>query len=183
MATIVKREDYFDAAIEILSADDHAGLKQAPLCDRLKVTTGSFYNYFGSWAGFKTEFLRHWLDERTVQLAEMARAEVEMDRRLAVLIEFACALPHSAESAIRAWAHSDAEVRDVQVTVDVQRFQITLETIAAIRGEGPEAEKFAHMGMFILAGYQQNHPLQDVEILRWALDRAFADVIESLGRP
>ena len=48
MATPVRREDYFDAAIEILSTDDHGGLKQAPLCRHLSVTTGSFYNYFES---------------------------------------------------------------------------------------------------------------------------------------
>ncbi len=101
MATTVRREDYFDAALAILATNDHAGLKQARLCSHLEVTTGSFYNYFESWAQFKTEFLQHWLESQTLQLAAAARLEGSMTRRLRLLVEFACSLPHSAESAIR----------------------------------------------------------------------------------
>jgi len=177
VATLVRREDYFDAAIEILSTDDHGGLKQAPLCRRLSVTTGSFYNYFQSWGQFKTEFLQHWLDRQTLQLVDAARLVAESDQRLELLIEFACGLPHRAESAIRAWAHSDAEVRAVQNTVDRQRFDVVLEATTGLLGSGADAENFARMGLFILYGYQQSMPQPDLDHLRWSLKKTFADAL------
>lgn len=177
VATLVRREDYFDAAIEILSTDDHGGLKQAPLCRHLSVTTGSFYNYFESWGQFKTEFLQHWLDQRTLQLVDAARLVAESEQRLELLIEFACALPHRAESAIRAWAHSDPEVRAVQNTVDEQRFEVVLEATTGLLGPGADAENFARMGLLLLYGYQQSMPQPELGQLRWALQRTFSDAL------
>lgn len=170
VATIVRREDYFDAAIDILSVNDHVGLKQARLCAHLEVTTGSFYNYFESWAQFKREFLQHWLERQTLQLAASARLEGSALRRLTMLIEFGCGLPHSAESAIRGWAHSDSSVHEIQSLVDEQRYAVIAEAVASIVGPGEEADQFARMTLHTLVGYQQTLPLQDVASLRWAFD-------------
>lgn len=169
MATIVRREDYFDAALAILATNDHAGLKQARLCSHLEVTTGSFYNYFESWAQFKTEFLQHWLESQTLQLAAAARLEGSMTRRLRLLVEFACSLPHSAESAIRGWSHSDSGVHEVQSKVDDLRYAVVAEAVAQYLGSRRQAERFARLALYTLVGYQQTVPLQDVNSLRWSL--------------
>ncbi|MGX7727454.1 TetR/AcrR family transcriptional regulator [Rhodococcus pyridinivorans] len=169
MATIVRREDYFDAALAILATNDHAGLKQARLCSHLEVTTGSFYNYFESWAQFKTEFLQHWLESQTLQLAAAARLEGSMTRRLRLLVEFACSLPHSAESAIRGWSHSDSGVYEVQSKVDDLRYAVVAEAVARYLGSREQAERFARLALYTLVGYQQTVPLQDVSSLRWSL--------------
>ncbi|MXQ76304.1 TetR/AcrR family transcriptional regulator [Rhodococcus rhodochrous] len=169
MATIVRREDYFDAALAILATNDHAGLKQARLCSHLEVTTGSFYNYFESWAQFKTEFLQHWLESQTLQLAAAARLEGSMTRRLRLLVEFACSLPHSAESAIRGWSHSDSGVHEVQSKVDDLRYAVVAEAVAQYLGSRGQAERFARLALYTLVGYQQTVPLQDVNSLRWSL--------------
>ncbi|AWZ26118.1 TetR/AcrR family transcriptional regulator [Rhodococcus pyridinivorans] len=169
MATTVRREDYFDAALAILATNDHAGLKQARLCSHLEVTTGSFYNYFESWAQFKTEFLQHWLESQTLQLAAAARLEGSMTRRLRLLVEFACSLPHSAESAIRGWSHSDSGVHEVQSEVDDLRYAVVAEAVAQYLGSRDQAERFARLALYTLVGYQQTVPLQDVSSLRWSL--------------
>lgn len=181
MATIVRREDYFAAALEILAAHAHAGLKQARLCAYLEVTTGSFYNYFASWADFKKEFLQDWLEKQTVQLSATARLEGSPHRRLEMLIDFACRLPHPAESAIRGWAYSDHTVRDVQALVDRQRFEVVAEATAAILGPGEKAHRFAYIAMFALAGYQQTLPVQDVSVLRWSLNWVLTKALEDTG--
>ncbi|MEV8191195.1 TetR/AcrR family transcriptional regulator [Rhodococcus pyridinivorans] len=169
MATTVRREDYFDAALAILATNDHAGLKQARLCSHLEVTTGSFYNYFESWAQFKTEFLQHWLESQTLQLAAAARLEGSMTRRLRLLVELACSLPHSAESAIRGWSHSDSGVHEVQSEVDDLRYAVVAEAVAQYLGSRDQAERFARLALYTLVGYQQTVPLQDVSSLRWSL--------------
>lgn len=180
MATIVRREDYFTAALDILATHAHAGLKQARLCAHLEVTTGSFYNYFASWADFEKEFLQNWLDRQTLQLAETARLEGSPRRRLEMLIDFACKLPHPAESAIRGWAYSDHAVRDIQALGDRQRFDVVAESTAAILGPGDDAHRFAHLAMFALIGYQQTLPAQDVSVLRWSLNRVLSQVLEDV---
>jgi len=180
VATIVRREDYFAAALEILAVHAHAGLKQARLCAHLGVTTGSFYNYFASWADFEQEFLEDWLDKQTVQLSATARLEGSPRRRLEMLIDFACRLPHPAESAIRGWAYSDQAVRDVQALVDRQRFDVVADATAAILGPGEEAHRVAQIGIFALAGFQQTLPAQDVSALRWSLNWVLTKALEDL---
>lgn len=179
MHKIVERQDYFSAAIEILAEADHGGLKMTPLCGRLEVTTGSFYNYFGSWARFKTELLEHWLNERTLHLAAIAREQNDAQRSLTTLIDFACGFPHSAEAAIRAWSHSDQEVRQVQTIVDEQRYQVTYDTLFRILGEAEEAETLARLALYTLTGYQQTQPLPDHEHLRRSLHLVLTEQVEA----
>lgn len=181
MHKIVEREDYFAAAIDILADTDHSGLKMGALCRRLSVTTGSFYNYFGNWAGFKTAFLEYWRDERTVHLAEAARREVDPEHAVAALIDFACALPHRAESAIRAWSHSDPEVRRVQAVVDEQRFEVTFETLCTTIEDRDVAETIAQLCRFILTGYQLTQPLPDPAYLRRSLEKVNDEMVKTRG--
>ena len=46
MASVVSREAYFETGLEVLSDLGYGGLKLAEVCNRLGVTTGSFYHYF-----------------------------------------------------------------------------------------------------------------------------------------
>ncbi len=177
MHKIVDREDYFSAAIDILAEADHGGLKLTPLCRRLQVTTGSFYHYFGSWAVFRTELLEFWLNDRTLNLASTARRLDDPHVSLTTLVEMACDLPHRAEAAIRAWSHSDAEVRQVQTTVDEQRYQVTYDTVLRLHKDPDEAETIARLTNFILTGYQQTQPLPDVEHLRRLLELVLTQML------
>jgi AcrR family transcriptional regulator len=177
----VTRNDYFDAALAILSADGFGGLKQAALCKALRVTTGSFYHCFDSWQEFKTAFLGTWLQQRTTQLVELAAREAEPVARLSLLEEFAATLPHRAEAAIRAWAACDKEVADVQLAVDQQRHDVVRGAMTEILGESAEAENYTLLGLYILAGYQQLQPPQDVAGLRWALTHLIEDVVGVRG--
>ena len=49
MAARAVRDSYFETGLEILSDRGFGGLKLAELCQRMGVTTGSFYHYFPSW--------------------------------------------------------------------------------------------------------------------------------------
>jgi AcrR family transcriptional regulator len=183
MHKLVDREDYFSAAIDILAEADHGGLKMTPLCRRLDVTTGSFYNYFGSWARFKSELLEFWLNDRTLDLADAARRQADAYRSLNSLIDSACGLPHRAEAAIRAWSHSDAEVRRIQTAVDEQRHRVTYETVLRLLDDADEAESLARLALFTLAGYQQTQPMSDASVLRRSLGLVFDQILLGRQRP
>lgn len=181
MKHVVTRDSYFEAALDILSTAGYGGLKQAALCKKLKVTTGSFYHYFASWQEFKTSFLETWLEQRTLQLVELALLEAEPIRRLGLLEEFASALPHRAEAAIRVWSASDPEVLQVQQAVDMQRYNVVRTAMAAVFDTDEDADHYTRLGLYILAGFQQVQPPQPIESLSWALTHLIEDVVRSTG--
>jgi len=73
MRLLVTREDYFAAAMKILATQGAGGLKINVLCKAVKVTTGSFYGYFGSFDGFVEQFLTFWKQEQTERLVALPK--------------------------------------------------------------------------------------------------------------
>ena len=59
MASVVSREAYFEAGLEVLADLGYGGLKLAEVCNRLGVTTGSFYHYFAGWPVYTKELVAH----------------------------------------------------------------------------------------------------------------------------
>ena len=63
------RESYLETGLEVLSDLGYGGLKLAEVCNRLGVTTGSFYHYFASWSAYSQELVAHWVQDRTMRVA------------------------------------------------------------------------------------------------------------------
>jgi AcrR family transcriptional regulator len=153
MASVVSLEAYFETGLDVLSDLGYGGLKLAEVCNRLGVTTGSFYHYFPSWPAYTRELVGHWMQARTVQVVEAVRAEPDPRRR--TLIQVGLGLPHGAEAAIRVWSAVDSEVYSVQAAVDRQRFDIMFESAFEILQNKRQAQMFAAWGMYLLVGYEQ----------------------------
>ena len=60
MGAVASRESYFETGLDVLSDLGYGGLKLAEVCQRLGVTTGSFYHYFPSWSAYTQELVAHW---------------------------------------------------------------------------------------------------------------------------
>ncbi len=175
MATATEtKSSFFDAALEVLSEKGYGGLKQSELCQRLGLTTGAFYHNFDSWRDFTDQLLANWHEERTTQLANLARDEPDPLRRLDVLIGIALNLPHRAEAAIRVWSHIDDRVRQVQAAVDEDRFTVIAEAMSFLIPDEKEAARFAKSGMYLLVGYEQSDGT-DPSGLEWALREMLED--------
>ncbi|WP_067862587.1 TetR/AcrR family transcriptional regulator [Nocardia shimofusensis] len=163
------KQDYFDAAFDMLSAQGYSALKQAPLCKRLNVTTGSFYHYFENWHDFTSQLLDHWLAERTTRLVGLTRDLDDPLEQLETLLQFSLALPHRAEAAIRVWSKVDPEVRAVQDQVDNRRTEVVLRAARAVFDDENEALDHARWAMYLLAGYQDLDADPDTARLEGAL--------------
>src|ERR1700712_992766 len=100
MATVVTREAYFETGLEVLSDRGYGGLKLAEVCNRLGVTTGSFYHYFESWSAYTRDLVGHWFLSLTIQRVEALRAEPRPRKRIDTIFDIGFHLPHGAESAI-----------------------------------------------------------------------------------
>jgi AcrR family transcriptional regulator len=159
---------YFDCAFAILAAQGYGGLKLAPLCERMGVTTGAFYHHFANWGAFTEALLDHWHRERTHRLVELARLEPDPLNRLQVLLDATMELPHGAEAAIRVWSAIDPAVHRIQASVDLERHSFVRKAFAALV-DSEEADRLATLGMYLLIGFEQAESLRDPKALSWAL--------------
>lgn len=167
----VAAEQYYEAALAILARDGAVGLKIAPLCRSLGVTSGSFYHHFGGWAGFVRELLQYWESEQTERVVELARATSGPVERMDVVKRLTAELRHDSEAAIRAWAQMDAEVGRAQARVDLQRRIALEQVVGAVVGDSAHAHRLAVLGVALLAGFQQTCDPRD----RGRLDALFDD--------
>lgn len=155
MRQMVTREDYFEQAMTTLATEGAGSLKIAPLCRALKVTSGSFYGYFGSLDGFVEQFLVYWEETQTERIVRMTSAPSEAATRIHRMKELAGSLPHEAEAAIRSWAHTNERVAQAQKRVDERRVAALTEVLLPAAGSRREAKNLAIMGMTLLVGLQQ----------------------------
>ncbi|CAN5185815.1 TetR/AcrR family transcriptional regulator [soil metagenome] len=167
MATVVTRNAYFETGLEVLSALGYGGLKLAEVCNRLGVTTGSFYHYFDSWSVYTRDLVGDWFLALTVKRVEALRAEPDPRKRIDTIFEIGFHLPHGAESAIRSWSSVDPRVRAVQVEVDRARVGVLTESAFEILGDHRLAQLFAHWALYLLVGYEQSTLPPDTDGLAW----------------
>ena len=180
MATVAARGAYFETGLEILADLGFGGLKLAEVCSRLGVTTGSFYHYFASWSTYTRELVGYWMQDRTLRLAGVFRAEADPRRRMFLIIREVLSLPHSAEAAIRAWSSIDPAVLEVQREVDRQRFTICHDYAMEIVNDEREAEVFANWAVYTLVGYEQATLPRDPQVYEW-ISTQILDHLESGG--
>jgi AcrR family transcriptional regulator len=167
MAGGVSRESYFETGLDVLSDLGYGGLKLAEVCNRLGVTTGSFYHYFSGWPAYTSELISHWMQARTVQVVETLRAESDPRRRIDRLIQVGLTLPHGAEAAIRVWSSLDPQVYGIQAAVDQQRFDTMYESAFEILRNKRQAELFAAWAVYLLVGFEQATLARDTDALEW----------------
>ncbi|GJF15302.1 transcriptional regulator [Mycolicibacterium cyprinidarum] len=167
MGGVASQESFFDIGLNILSDLGYGGLKLAEVCQRLGVTTGSFYHYFDSWSAYTQQLVDHWREGLTTKVVAAASAEPDPRRRLDSLIQTGLTLPHGAEAAIRVWSSIDPQVRAVQAAVDRQRFATMYESALQILRSERQAELFAEWAMYLLVGYEQVTLPPDTIGLAW----------------
>ncbi|MEU7812244.1 TetR/AcrR family transcriptional regulator, partial [Pseudonocardia sp. NPDC049154] len=170
MPHYVSRDDYFEAAIAILSEVGYKGLKMTALHQRLGVTSGSFYNYFRNWPDFVAQFLEHW-GGRTDRIAELAAAPGDPLDRLELLRKLARTVPHDAEAAIRVWSTIDPAVAAIQRDVDRRRLTLIRGAVAEIVGADADIDGLARFCLALVVGTQQLGSPVDVEMLDDHLER------------
>ncbi len=155
MATVANKDAYFETGLGVLADLGYGGLKLAEVCNRLGVTTGSFYHYFASWPAYTRDLVAYWVQDRTVRVIDAIRAESDPRRRIEAIIEVGLALPHGAEAAIRSWSSVDPHVLSVQTEVDRQRFTILYESANEIVHDQRQAEVYASWAVYVFIGYEQ----------------------------
>ncbi|GAA1461952.1 TetR/AcrR family transcriptional regulator [Williamsia maris] len=145
-------DDWIAAAFDLLTSDGVAAVKVVTLCQRLKVTKGSFYWHFtdinalfeamaGAWTDESDSYLRGLTELGTAPPAE--RIE-QMTKRLVDHRTWA------RESAVREWARSNPTVATAVAALDNRIFEVVQDTLVEL-GLGA-ADARIRAGLLVYAG-------------------------------
>ena len=93
MVSGASRVAYLETGLAVLSDLGYGGLKLAEVCNRLGVTTGSFYHYFDNWPTYTKELVEHWRQANTVRLVEWIRTEPDPRQRIGTIIGVLFGIP------------------------------------------------------------------------------------------
>ncbi|MEM9464098.1 MAG: TetR/AcrR family transcriptional regulator [Actinomycetota bacterium] len=169
---------YLAAGLDLLERDGYGGLKLAPLCAELDVTSGAFYHNFNSWSDYTSVLITHWKNDQTTALIEVIEAEATPADQLQTLLDFTVQLRHRAEAAIRAWSSIDPEIGRVQASVDEARISAAQAVIAGF--QAPEtAGRLARAAYQALVGFQVLDGSQDVSVLETSLGLVIQETLTS----
>ena len=167
---MLTREQYFEAALDVIAGEGLGALTIAELCARLDVTIGSFYHHFKGRPAFLEAFFEWWEAEHAFRMVEAARAESDPAARLALLKKLAIGLPHGAEAAIRTWSTSHPETAAAQRRVDEARIAVVVDTLRQLGLPPGRSKTLGVMSVSVLAGAQALGKADEGALLRRAFD-------------
>ncbi len=182
MGATTTRELYLETGLAVLADSGYSALKLSEVCNRLGVTSGSFYHFFKNWSDYTTQLIDHWLDSRTQVEVAAVQSVSDPLRWMLELIEFAVSLPHDAEAAIRMWAAMDPDVRKVQEAADRARYDVVFDLAMELLDDRVAAHRYSSWANFVLTGYEQTTLPEDREALRWAAEQFITSLADAGGR-
>jgi AcrR family transcriptional regulator len=162
----LRADDYFPEALALLGEQGSQALTIASLCDRLDVTKGSFYHHFGGMPVFVEQLLAYWEQEHSERLITISQAQPDPTLRLGTLAEMAVNLPHTSESAIRAWGRSHPDVAEVVERVDKRRERHCVDAVLALGIDRPRARLLGRIAIDLLVGIQTREVPPDPKRVR-----------------
>lgn len=153
----VTRDDWLNAALDVLLSDGVEQVKVLTLATRLGVSRSSFYWYFKSRRDLLETLLRHWQETNTAAVVAQAEAPAATVTE-AVCNVFRCVVDermfnNPLDFAVRDWARRDANVRRLLDASDAARLTALTGMFARFGYAGEEAMIRARVLYFMQVGY------------------------------
>ena len=118
------RSDWLEAGLASIAKEGPNGIRIDRLCRQLHVSKGSFHHHFAGAGDFKQSLLAAY-EARVVEALDQAIAQTAEATPKDALARLTASIANTdgfyrpdLEVAMRAWAVSDSEVREVQQRVD-----------------------------------------------------------------
>jgi|GEM_PF-437966 len=119
--SVVKREDWFLAALPILKTKGIDGVTIESLCESVNRTKGSFYHHFKDQAVFTQALLDWWFDISTNNVINIVDLESSPAEKMEKLEEISSTMDLQIEVAFRGWAHFEERAAKIMKKVDDTR--------------------------------------------------------------
>jgi AcrR family transcriptional regulator len=121
----LKREEWLEESLKILSDAGNQMLTIEVLCKRLRISRGSFYWHFKDRQDFVLAIVEYWEQISTTALRdEMLSLKASPEERLLKLLESILTYRYSKfELPMRQWAMKDSETRRILQRIDRTRYE------------------------------------------------------------
>jgi len=146
----LKRQDWIDAAIEMLAEEGIGAVSVDRLAAKLDITRGSFYHHFDDRADLLTAVLDYWAQHWTYEVRDQI-ASLGLDASNTLLALMRIIRNNRAadyDAPIRAWALHDPLAHAVVERVDEARLSVIWSLFDALGFEGLDAENRARLFLY-----------------------------------
>jgi AcrR family transcriptional regulator len=146
----LNRQDWIDAAIEMLAFSGIGSVTVESLANRLDITRGSFYHHFSSRKELLGAMLEYWANEWTYSVRDQVKA-LGLDPSntlLALLRSIRSNRAAELDAPMRAWAVHDEMARNILMRVDEARLETIREQLVALGFEGLDADNRARLFLY-----------------------------------
>ena len=164
----VTRQDWLNAAMDVLISDGVDRVKVMPLADRLNVSRSSFYWYFKDRQGLLDALLDEWQSTNTAALVRAAGKDASTITQAVgnVFIGFldARAFNTALDFAVRDWARRASAVKQVLDASDARRIEALAAMFVRFGYEPLESQTRARVLYYMQIGYNDadlREPLED----------------------
>jgi AcrR family transcriptional regulator len=153
------RDRWLDEGLRVLADEGAAGVRIDRIAARLGLSKGSFHHHFAGADGYKRDLLAHY-ESLTVGALESAIEEVG-DASVSAVLGALTALVRAdgpglyrpeLDVAVRAWATSDADVREVQQRIDTVRIDALTRVWRHARPDADDARLSALLPYLVAVG-------------------------------
>jgi AcrR family transcriptional regulator len=168
------KTDWCEHGLSLLRESGPQAVTIERVCDRLKKTKGSFYHHFEDLSAFQVAMLEHWQEQYTHAPIVQSSREPDAQRKVRRL-EVVGELDHVLDTAIRAWARSDARAQAAVCVVDVKRMRFLGQLHR--ESQHPQAELLGELEYATFVGLQHLGFSRERKML---LSRVLTRAIEGL---
>ncbi|MBK9447700.1 MAG: TetR/AcrR family transcriptional regulator [Betaproteobacteria bacterium] len=178
--TQLDRNDWIEAAIEVLADQGVAGLRVEVLAKNFGVTKGSFYWHFKDRQDLLNAVLQEWKEGRLRDIEKQSTAVPGKElEQIHHVIDVYSAVRNrkgiSIELAVRDWARHDPTISAVVEEVDSYRLECTRKLFVTLGLSDDEARArsllvFAYVFGHSLMAYDRSNP-KVPEFKRWIAER------------
>jgi len=157
------KEAWLEEGLVILKEFAQNKIRILYLCERLKVTRGSFYHHFKSIDDYVEALLKKWEKDNTLELIRLANQASSVEEQVQTLGKMANSKNKTIEVAIRSWSHYHPIVKSYLEKVDQIRLSYLKDIFEKMGMSAEEAHKRAQLDYALLVGIQHLFPTMDSE--------------------
>ncbi|MCF8588972.1 TetR/AcrR family transcriptional regulator [Gordonia sp. HY285] len=151
--------DWVDAALDLLTADGVAAVKISRLCERLKVTKGSFYWHFADLDALWEAMAERWRETHDAKFTGFDEiASLPPGQRVAALATMLMDERNlTVEAAIRDWARVNPRVAESVRKIDSEVFDAVTAALRELDIDEERARLTAGLLVYAGIGYIHGH--------------------------
>ncbi len=169
----LSKSQWLEEGFKLLSEFSQDKLRIQYLCDRLKVTRGSFYHHFTGIDNYIEEMMEAWEEENTHAMMRQANEGTNAEESMDLLSKAVSTKNQSIEAAIRSWSFYQPTVAKHLAKVDKLRLQFLKGLHSRMGRSDEEAALLADLDYGALIGIQQLYPNIAQEKMKalWAMQK------------